>query len=70
MADTFTITGITKTVALEPGRHAGPALEVAFVTKPHDIAGSVTIPAATFTTDEVQRAVTAQAAVLEQIMAL
>lgn len=70
MADTFKVTGINKTVSVEPGRHAGPALEVTFTTVPHNIAGSVTIPSATFTTEEVERAVRAQAAVLEQVMGL
>jgi len=70
MAENYVVTGITKTVSVEPGKHAGPALEVAFTTKPHEIAGSVVIPTQAFTVDEVAKAVSAQAAVLERVMEL
>lgn len=70
MAENYKVTGITKTVSVEPGKHAAPALEVTFVTRPHEIAGSVVIPTQAFTEDEVARAVGAQAAVLERVMGL
>lgn len=70
MADTYKVTGILRTVAAEPGRHAGPAVEITFTTKPHDIVGTVTLPSAVFTTDEAAKAIAAQAAILEAVMEL
>lgn len=70
MAETFIVTGITNTVYAPPGGTVGPAVEVTFKTKPHDIVGKVTLPAAGFTVEEAEKAVAAEAATLERIMAL
>lgn len=70
MADTFDVTGITKTSYAPPGGPIGPAYEVAFTTKPSNIVGTVVIPSPQFTPDETQRLVAAQAQILESVMRL
>lgn len=70
MAERFVVTSITKDVMTIPGQGAGPALRVAFVTRPNGVVGEVLIPASSFTQEEAERAVSAQAAVLESVMEL
>lgn len=70
MAETFTVTGITNTVYAPPGGTVGPAVEVSFTTKPHQIVGKVTLPAAAFTVEAAETAIAAEAATLERVMAL
>lgn len=70
MADGYDVTDITNTIFSAPGQLAGPALEVAFITKPSGIPGSVVIPAAQFTVDEVAVKVQAQRDTLEAVKAL
>lgn len=70
MADGYDVTDITNTVYSEPGKLAGPALEVAFVTKPSGVVSSIIIPASMFTVEEVATRVAAQAATLEAVRKL
>lgn len=70
MADGYDVTDITKTVYSAPGQLAAPALEVSFSTKPKAIAGSIIVPAANFTVDEVRTLLENAAARLEAVMAL
>lgn len=70
MATTFTVTGQTTTQAVGANGVVAPAIEVAFTTKPNNIAGRVTIPQSLYTTDAVRSAVEAQAAILESVQAL
>lgn len=70
MAATYDVTDITQGVAFEPGKAAAPAYIVTFATKPSGIVGTATIPQSSFSTDEVDRVLTAAAMALEQVKAL
>lgn len=70
MATDFDVTDITQAVFAYPGKPSGPGYRVDFTTKPSGIAGSVTIPAAMFSADEVATVATAAAKALEAVKAL
>lgn len=70
MADTYVIVTQTPTTDLGPTGSVVPAMQVTFRTKPSDVQARVTLPLSTYTPDEVDRAVRAQAAVIEAVQKL
>ena len=70
MATSYDVTNIAPAVFYEPGEPSGPGYAVSFVTKPHGVRGSATIPVTAFSADEVDRVVSAAAGALEAAMVL
>lgn len=70
MAATYEIVSQVPRTRMLPGGQYGAVSFVTFKTKPSGIIGTVDIPTQLFSVDEVDRVVSAQAQLLEQVQAL
>ena len=70
MAQTYDVTGQREVIDLTASDGAVKSVEISFTTKPSGIAGTVTIPKATYTPQAAQAAIDAYAANLEATHAL
>jgi hypothetical protein len=70
MAEQYTIVNQAPTTIISPAGVVVPAMEIAFTTKPSDVPGRVKIPTSTYSVDEVDKVIRAQAAVLEAVQNL
>jgi hypothetical protein len=70
MADAYTVENQAPTTIVSPGGLVVPAVEVTFTTKPSGVGGRVKIPTSIFSTDEVDKAIRGQVAVLEAVQNL
>jgi hypothetical protein len=66
MADTWHVTRQVQRSVLQPGGGFGDVITVYFDT-PHGYSGSVDVPLAMFTADEVRKRVDARVAVLDEV---
>lgn len=67
MAGTYEVTGQRPTTSITRAGTIGPFMVVAFVTKPSNVPGELTISLAEYTPEQVDALLTAQAAVMEQV---
>lgn len=70
MADHYEIVTQTPTTDIGPTGTVVPAMQVTFRTKPSKITSRLTLPLATYTPAEVDKAVTAAVAVIEAVQSL
>lgn len=70
MADTYKIEDQTPRSARTAAGGFYDVMRVTFATKPSGIVGTVDVPISAYSTDEVDRLVRAQAALLEAVQAL
>jgi hypothetical protein len=70
MADLYTIVGQRPMQDVGTDGTLVPAIEVTFTTKPSGVLGRVRIPAAQYSPDVVNMAVTEQARTIEAVQAL
>lgn len=70
MAANYTITDQRPVTDAGPGGVFVPAMEITFVTKPHNIAGRIRVPNSQYTPVNVDQLITAQAEVIESVQTL
>lgn len=70
MADTYVVTAQRPVQDVTPGGTFEDAYEITFTTRPSDVPGKVRVPVSAYSADHVDRILSAQAAVLEQVQHL
>lgn len=70
MADLYAITSQAPTTDIGPTGSVVQAMQVTFLTKPHEVQGRVIIPMSLYTRDEVDKVVSAAARVIEDVQNL
>lgn len=70
MAETYEIVSQTPVTASNVDGTFGPAMEVRFTTKPHNVPGVVRVPMTQYTPANVDNIVAANAATLEAVQQL